>query len=99
MIYGSDAYTAGALRTHQGGKLKVTPGPDGVVGTNDDLLPINNLATFPGGILAMANDSHIVPDNELFATGDVRGNENIELTSLHTLFIREHNFWASRIGA
>jgi len=99
MIYGSDTYTAGALRTHQGGKMKVTPGADGVIGTNDDLLPINNLATFPGGILAMANDSHIVPDNELFATGDVRGNENIELTSLHTLFVREHNFWASRIGA
>jgi peroxidase len=89
MVYGSDAYTAGALRTHEGGKMLTSAG---------NLLPLNNEATFPGGILPMANDSHIVPNTELFATGDVRGNENIELTSLHTLFVREHNFWATRIG-
>jgi len=31
--------------------------------------------------------------------GDVRANENISLTLLHTLFLREHNFWADRLTA
>jgi hypothetical protein len=35
----------------------------------------------------------------LFAAGDVRANENIELTSLQTLFVREHNYWARRFAA
>ena len=90
MIYGSDAKTATALRTLTGGKLKTGAG---------NLLPFNDAATFPNGTLQMANDAHRVPDNQLFATGDARGNENVELTSLQTLFVREHNYWAGRIAA
>jgi len=29
----------------------------------------------------------------------VRANENIELTSMHVLWVREHNYWADRIAA
>jgi hypothetical protein len=47
----------------------------------------------------MANDAGIVPDTSLFAAGDVRANENIELTSMHTLFMREHNRIADLIHA
>src|SRR5262245_5822197 len=97
-IYGSDAATADKLRTHVGGRLKTSPGADGVTGTMDDMLPLNNSATFPTGTLPMANDAHLVPDNQLFAAGDVRANENIELTSLHTLFVREHNRIADAIS-
>jgi peroxidase len=97
-IYGSDAATADKLRTHVGGRLKTSPGADGVTGTKDDMLPLNNGATFPTGTLPMANDAHLVPDNQLFAAGDVRANENIELTSLHTLFVREHNRIADAIS-
>ncbi|HEY1378729.1 MAG TPA: peroxidase family protein [Gemmataceae bacterium] len=96
-IYGSDGVTADKLRTHSGGRLKTSPGPDGVIGTQDDLLPYNNAATFPTGTLPMANDAHLVPDDQLFAAGDVRANENIELTALQTLFVREHNRIADAI--
>ena len=93
MVYGSDAVTAGKLRTGTGGLLKTSHGANG------DLLPVNNSATFPTGTLPMGNDAHRVPDDQLFAAGDIRANENIELTSLHTLFVREHNRWAGRIAA
>ncbi len=91
MIYGSDAEIAKALRTLSGGLLKTSDG---------DLLPLNDAATFgEGNTLDMANDAHIVSSNKLFAAGDVRANENVELTSLHTLFLREHNLWAAKIAA
>ena len=32
-----------------------------------------------------------LPGTSMFATGDVRGNENLELTALQTLFMRNHN--------
>ena len=90
MIYGSDTKTAAALRTMSGGKLKI--GADG-------LLPVNNTTNFPNGTLPMANDAHRLPDNQMLAAGDVRANENIELTSLQSLFVREHNRWATRLAA
>jgi hypothetical protein len=97
-VYGSDAATADKLRIHIGGRLKTSPGADGRIGTKDDLLPVNNAATFPTGTLPMANDAHIVPSDQLFAAGDVRANENIELLSLQTTFVREHNRIAASIS-
>src|SRR5207248_4279147 len=78
------------LRTHNGGKLKTSPG---------NLLPLNNSTYFPNGTLPMANDAHIVSDTQLFAAGDVRANENIELTAMQTLFVREHNRIAAQLKA
>lgn len=84
MIYGSDAVRAAALRTFVGGQLKTSDG---------DLLPLNTTS------LPNANDPHIVPDDQLFLAGDVRANENVELTALQTLFVREHNRLAAQIAS
>src|SRR5262249_20360962 len=77
-VYGSDAAKPDALRTHVGGQLKTSPG---------NMLPYDNSTYFTSPI-DMANDSGAVPTDQLFATGDRRGNENIELTALQTLFVR-----------
>jgi len=84
VIYGSDAARTAALRTFQGGALKTSTGN----------LPPLNVDGLPN-----ANDAHRVPDNELFLAGDVRSNENVELTAIHALFVREHNQIAAAIAA
>jgi peroxidase len=93
-VYGSTNSIAASLRTFSNGLLKTSPGADGLIGTGDDLLPFNNTSYFTAGEIAalnMANDAHIFPNSSLFAAGDVRANETTELTSLHTLFVRNHN--------
>ena len=82
-IYGSDATRAAALRTFVRGQLKTSAG---------DLLPFNTEG------LPNNNDAGIVPDDQLFLAGDVRANENIELTALQTLFMREHNRLAAQFA-
>ena len=84
VIYGSDPARAAALRTFSLGKLKTSSG---------NLMPLNT-----GGVFPNANDAHLVPDAQLFLGGDVRANENVELTSVHTLFLREHNQIAAAIA-
>lgn len=82
-VYGSSDERARALRTLDGtGKLKTSAG---------DLLPFNT------EILPNANGE--APDpTKLFLAGDVRSNEQVGLTTMHTLFVREHNRWAMQIG-
>ena len=84
VIYGSDATRAAALRSFTGGKLKTSEG---------NLMPLNT------GGLANANDAHFFPDNQMFLSGDVRANENVELSAIHALFLREHNQIATAIAA
>jgi hypothetical protein len=90
-VYGSSAAVADALRTHTGGLLKTSPG---------NMLPYDNSTYFTPAQLAaihMANDAGAVTTQNLFVTGDVRGNENVELTALQTLFVRNHNLIAGEL--
>ena len=78
-VYGSDAARAAALRTFKGGQLKTSSG---------NLLPLNT-AGFNNA------DDGPFPSSDMFLAGDIRANENIELSSLQILFMREHNRQAS----
>lgn len=88
---------------------EITPYIDAsnVYGSNQERADF--LRTFEGGHLKVSagdllpyNDGSQAnaggPGTELFLAGDVRANENVGLTSMHTLFVREHNFWADKIA-
>ncbi len=59
-----------------------------------------SLRTFSGGKLK-TGDGNLLPtdENGNFLAGDIRVNENIELISMQTLFVREHNRLADKIAA
>ncbi len=94
-IYGSDLATDNALRTFIGGQMKTSPG---------GLPPLDNLTYFTAAQLAAINasvggmaDAGPLPVSAMYVTGDTRGNENVELTVLQTLFLDNHNRIASEL--
>lgn len=68
-VYGSDQEAADALRSFDGGRLKVS---------DNNLLPTG--------------------DDGQYLAGDIRANENVALTSMHTLWVREHNRIADQLS-
>lgn len=84
-VYGSDEERASWLRTYEGGKLKVSAG---------NLLPYNTYSGEKYDALDPDAPEMAMPLPHVtlfFVAGDVRANENPFLTSIHTLFVREHN--------
>jgi len=59
----------------------------------------DSLRTFSGGKLKTSTGNFLPMDSTgSFLAGDVRANENIELTSMQTLFVREHNRIATQLA-
>lgn len=83
-IYGSSLSRSQALRTNGGTGAKL-------LASANNLLPYNT-----GGLTNQNNGP--TPANQLFLAGDIRANENLLLTSLQTVFMREHNRLVDRIA-
>ena len=78
-VYGSDDVRAYNLRKLDGsGELKSSASNHG------DLLPYNE----------SGEENAPSTTREWFLAGDIRANEQAALTAMHTLFMREHNYWA-----
>ena len=81
MIYGSNLRQERAVRAFQEGRLKV-----GIRIGDGDSLPVDNqeIVACPGR-------------DDCFLCGDVRCNEQVSLTIMHTLWVREHNRIAKQL--
>ncbi len=73
---------------------------DGSQVYGSDQATADSLREFVGGRLTIT-ESGLLPLNEsgTVIAGDIRASENLSLTSLHTLFVREHNRLAEEISA
>lgn len=80
-VYGSNHLRTGVLRAFNEGKMdmRFTEG--------EMYLPFNH----PKHLLFKVHNEPSNDDESLFVAGDERANENIFLTTIHTLFAREHN--------
>ena len=87
-VYGSEEERAEFLRANDGtGKLKSQ------IVNGEELLPQDE----ENSGLDNANPLRL-DKNDLFIAGDARANEQVGLTSAHTLFVREHNRIAEEIA-
>lgn len=84
-IDASNVYGSEEERTHE---LRTNDGTGKLKMSAGDLLPynINGIANVPS------------VDPALFLAGDIRANEQVVLTAMHTLFVREHNRLAQKIS-
>ncbi len=100
-VYGSSEERAASLRAGHGGLLLTSDGTTNVSDGSGEFLPFNFEVN--GEFIENASPPTtgtgvpLTPD-DLFVAGDVRANEQPGLTSMHTLFVREHNYQAQRIA-
>jgi peroxidase len=86
VVYGSDKRRQSEMRTLDGtGHLKTSTG-------NLMMFNVNGLPNQPPA------DRGLDP-GLFFLGGDERSNENLALSAMQTLLVREHNFWADSIKA
>lgn len=85
MVYGSSVERANWLRTFERGKLKTSEG---------NFLPFNTIDGSYNSVIDPAAPFMInqrAGNDKVFVAGDEKANESIQLLTLHTLFVREHN--------
>lgn len=78
---------------------QITAFIDGSVIYGSDAELAASLRTFQGGLLA-TSDGNLLPygDDGFFLAGDIRANENAALTSMQTIWMREHNRVATELA-
>ena len=81
-VYGSNSRVGNAVRAFQGGLLKTGA-------------PFPSMETLP-----VDNEDLVACPNQVkcFLAGDVRANEQISLTIMHTIWLREHNRIARKLS-
>jgi hypothetical protein len=78
----------------------ITAFVDGSQVYGSDQATADSLRTFEGGRMTITDDGLLpLDDTGMVIAGDIRASENIALTSLQTLFVREHNRLAAEILA
>lgn len=78
---------------------EITAWIDGSMIYGSDQATADSLRTFKGGQLKTTAGNLLPIDSSgSFLAGDTRANENIELTSMQTLFMREHNRIAAQLA-
>lgn len=85
-IDASNVYGSDAERAEE---LRLLDGSGRLKTSDGDLLPFN--------VNGFSNAPSSQAPN-FFLAGDFRANEQTGLTALHTLFVREHNYWAKGIA-
>ncbi|KAL3886209.1 hypothetical protein ACJMK2_026218 [Sinanodonta woodiana] len=87
-IYGSETNTSNSLRAFTGGKLKTGEDPN-----IPNLLPKDTANT--ANCKLPTSNANV----KCFLAGDIRVNQHPALSSLHTIFMREHNRIAAGLAA
>ncbi|ROR98011.1 heme peroxidase [Sinobacterium caligoides] len=96
-IYGSDKDQAAGLRSFTGGLLKTASYDIPVFGAPDFVPPVHldNLpVTYADGcnnLRKVLTELTHTPDEVVTCVGDSRGHENVMLTAIHVIWMREHN--------
>ena len=99
-VYGSDRERSDGLRAGYGGYLLTSDGSSNLASdesNSGDFLPFN-LEGLENASPPVTGTGVPIKAEQLFVAGDVRSNEQPGLTSLHTLFVKEHNFQAQRLA-